>query len=143
MRKLKLGMSDYVKWEFGQAAALFESEEAEASRLAHTPSMAAYVRDYYFYWGMSRLSVVRLKEPLSDNGRMGLGEAARLMAMAFIAAEENGLPGKDRELFFLGLALGLEGRKTEACGYLKKIPANSRFIQDSRALLGFWLEKSR
>jgi hypothetical protein len=143
MRKLKLGMSDYVKWEFGQAAALFESEEAEASRLVHTPSMAAYVRDYYFYWGMSRLSVVRLKEPLSDNGRMGLGEAARLMALAFSTAEEHGLPGTDRELFFLGLAFGLDGRKTEACGYLKKIPADSRFIQDSRALLGFWLEKSR
>jgi len=142
MRKLKLGMSDYVKWEFGQAAALFESEESEARQLSQRPSMASYVRDYYFYWAMSRLSLVRVKAPLSKMSGINIGEAARLLILALSTAEEHGLQGKDREIYYLGLTLGLEGRKAEACGYLKRVPLDSRFVQNSRALLGFWLDKS-
>jgi hypothetical protein len=143
IRQLKLGMSDYVKGEFIQSAALFEALEPDALRLVHNPAMAAYVREFYFYWGMSRLSVIHLKKSISDHTRENLGEAANLLTLALSAAEEHRLEGTDREIFLLGLTLGLEGRKTDACVYLRKVPQGSRFLKDSRILLGLWLEKSR
>lgn len=140
MRQFKLGTSDYVKKEFARASASFETGESFAQQLIHDSSMAVVVRDYYFYWGMSRLSAVRRETPFSEGDRKNLMETVGLLTQAISVAEENGLNGTDREVFYLGLSLGLEGKKTEAYEYLNKIPTDSRFFLESQVLSIQWTE---
>jgi hypothetical protein len=141
-QQFKISMTDYVNGKYEQAVVMFKKGQPDTIRIVQSLLMIKVVRDYYFYWGMSRLIGIHQKLPVSLDDQKRLLEVVELLNNALSVALRNKLNNIDREEFYLGLTLGLAGRKSMACEYLKKISSESKFHDNAIVLIALWQKKN-
>lgn len=141
--QFKLGMSNYLTRDYQNAIASFASQKSEAAELqARLPdeNVAPWLRDYYFYQGVSHLALLRSKRlDLDQTVRARHAEGAiQSLQQADALARNNNLEGNDREKYFLGLAYGFAGLRDSAAVQLRMIKTGSSFYDDSVKLIQEW-----
>lgn len=137
-QQFKMSMTDYVNGKYDKAVVLFRKGLPDAINMVQNPLMIKVVRNYFFYWGISRLAGIHQKAQISLKDQQSLFEVVRLINTALSIAKQNKLEKIDREEFYLGLTLGLAGKKDKACECLRKISEKSMFHSDARILIGLW-----
>jgi hypothetical protein len=139
--KYKISMTDFVSGKYDQAVEQFRKGLPDVVGVVHNPLMVEVVRNYFFYWGISRLVGIKQKKQISIYDRQRLLEVIGLLTTALSIAKTNKLDSIDREEFFLGLTFGLAGEKEKAYEYLGKIISKSKFHNESQVLLEMWKSK--
>jgi hypothetical protein len=138
VQNYKMSMTDFINGKYDKANIGFKKGQPAAINMLQNQLMIDIVRDYYFYWGISMLVSTKAKLPIKPENRDILCEALRLMNTAISLAKKNNLADIDRETYYIGLTLGLVGRKVEACEYLIKISSKSKYHNNSLALISLW-----
>jgi hypothetical protein len=135
---IKYLQRDYVKaihiWEAQEPAAL--TLQADSANTSFLPS----IRDLYFYFGLSHLTLSANKELTQEIKAQHTNEAIRALsrAQALVLAHHLQRNDNDRETYFLGLAYGLASQPDSAVSRLRKIEPGSRFYTDSQKLIKKW-----
>jgi hypothetical protein len=140
-QKYKMCMTDFVSGKYDQAVEQFRKGLPDAVGIVRNPLMGEVVRNYFFYWGISRLLVIKQKNKISIDDRQRLLEVVGLLTVALTIANTNKLDGIDREEFYLGLTFGLADEKGKAYEYLSKIMSKSKFYNESQVLMEMWKSK--
>lgn len=142
----KLGMGDYMIRNYQSAISTFEELEPDAVKLRARPpnkELIPWIRDFYFYNGVSHLALLRSKRPeLNQSARSRHAEEAiQSLMQADLLVLSNNLEGSDREAYFLGLAYGFGGKQDSAIVRLQQIQPGSRFYENSDKLIHEWSNK--
>ena len=143
VNQFKLGMSNYVVRDYSNAIHNFQILQSYASELlSKSPSeiVLPWIRDLYFYLGVSYLAISRSKLldlKHEDRKRQSI-HAIQSLALADSLVTVHRLQTYDRESYFLGLAYGFGGYKDSAIARLGKIKRESQFYNDSNKLIGLW-----
>lgn len=141
--QFKQGMSDYVLHDYAGAIRVLQEAEPTARALQAVPnndSILPWLRDYYFYLGVSHFAQSRRKAgDLSSEARQQHAlQAIHWLTLADSLTIVREFPGSDREIYFLGLAYGFGGRADSAVAQLRKINAESRYYNESVQLIRQW-----
>lgn len=144
--QFKLGMSNYMIRDYQNAIASFEILQPNAIKLqARVPdkNLAPWIRDFYFYNGVSHLALLRSKRIEHDQAARlrHAEEAIQSLMKADSLVRSNDLERSDRETYFLGLAYGFGGNQDSAIARLHQIQPRSRFYEDSDKLTHEWSNK--
>jgi len=139
----KMGITDYLIGRYSDVEIRFRNGESGVTALRNMPEALPWIDDYYFFWGQSLLGEAAGRRRGSGAERKAIAEAVRVFGLArgyaSVGTGENG----DRDGFYLGLAMGLLGRKIEARTVLETIPDSDPFSDDARALLNYWSKKGK
>lgn len=125
-RDFEIAMSDYTRRRY--AATLQSLEQLVPmlptlqSRLSAT-EYAAALREHVFFRGASHLALARSEKTVLPSAERleHLQQAITFFAQADSLARSMHLPESEREIYFLGLALGFAGRTSEAAEMLRKL----------------------
>ncbi len=137
-RQFKFAISDYTARRYQEAISQFQELRSEIASL-QTPTAdsttLAFIRDYYFYFGLAHFGYSNdpgLNQPVKTHQ---LGLAIHLLSQAERIANHIDPQGTEREDYFLGLAFKFSARTDSALFHLRAIPPESVFYQDSVALI--------
>jgi len=141
--QFKLGMSDYMINNYENAIQSLQEIEPAALALQAKPEDQKYLstmRDYYFYLGVSHFALSRSKRKnvSAEAKAMHATQAIRWLARGDSLVAKNHLQGNERENYFLGLAYGFSGRRTEAIESLRKINDRSKFHDSGNQFIKEW-----
>lgn len=144
--RFKLGISDYMIRNYQGAISTFETLKPEARMLqVRLPNgdILPWIRDFYFYQGVSHLALLRSKRRELDQSARSrhTEEAIQSLMRADSLVRSNNLEGSDREAYFLGLAYGFGGQQDSAIVQLHQIKPGNRFYKDSVELINKWSNK--
>jgi hypothetical protein len=139
----KMGIADYIVGRYTEVETRFRNGESGAMALRNMPEALPWIDDYYFFWGQSLLGEAAGRRRGSAAEREAIVEAVRVFGLARGYASAGTGENGDRDGFYLGLAMGLLGRRTEARTVLETIPDSDPFSGDARALLNHWSTKEK
>jgi hypothetical protein len=145
LAQFKFAIGDYLTQNYENAIKTFDAMKPAADALlAASPNLEElnHIRDYYFYAGIAHLAISRSED--EDPHRSAAADhrrkACEYLLSAQMIASQNNLASLDREIFFLGLAYGFDGKPELARPELKRIPAHSDYFADSQKLIREWSE---
>lgn len=130
----KLAMSDYVLGRYENVVLLLADTEKKYIEWINTATDAAqlaWIRDFYFYWGMSYLAIDRHQMNKRDELEQAIDRFKT--AQSYIETSQSG--NASREYYFLGLALALNGEKEGAKSSLNKVSPENRYHQQAQAII--------
>jgi|GEM_PF-2532050 len=131
-------ISDYMLRDYQSAISQFENlQSAIASVQSQTPdrSTLAFVRDYYFYFGLSHFAYANSAGLNNTEKKSRLDRAIRSISQADQIGKYINPAETDRENYFLGVVFTFASRSDSALTRLRAIKQKSVFYQDSIALI--------
>ncbi len=136
--QFKLAISDYMLRDYHKAISQFEMLQSAITNVrsqTRDRSTLAFVRDYYFYFGLSHFA--NANNPRFDNSekKSQLDQAIQRISQADQIGKLINAVGTDREIYFLGLVFTFASRSDSALTHLRTIKPESIFYQDSIALI--------
>ena len=98
------------------------------------------VRDYYFYLGVSHLAIsVSQKNRISAHVRRTHNDVAiHYLSKADSLSNQNQFINNDRETYYIGMALGIGGKKEKALEKLTELTTKSIFHEEANELIKKW-----
>lgn len=143
LTQFKFAMGDYLVRNYEGAIRTFEGIETTVNSILTTsPNIEElkYIRDYYFYFGVSHFALSRsLGRDLDEDTRaIHYLKATEYLQQARTVAVNNNIGILDRETYFLGLAYGFGGQPDMAVAELKKTTPTSSYYQDCERLVKQW-----
>ncbi len=135
-----MSMGAYLSCEYLDAIGMFNQIEHLAINLKNdskNPQHLKWVRDYYFYRGLTNLSIsVSEKYMLGkENKALYLDGAIRDFQNASNLTSIHNLDKQDRGFYFLGFSLKLDNENKAALEVLQKIDPNGQFYEKSQQLI--------
>jgi hypothetical protein len=139
-------VNNYSLQSYENAIGLFETIEPVIQALppdSMVNKVIVQLRDLYFYKGVSHFAISRSKKRnLTQSQRsLHIEKAVQALSSADSLVHVHNLAEGDREVFFLGIALGFRGNKSSAIAKLKEVPRESRFFKESVRLIREWQEE--
>ena len=134
----KYGISDYLMRDYPVALNTWQPLRPYAQILEkdlENEHVQDAVRDYYFYFGITQLALVKDKATSKEKQKEFLGGAISDLNRALDIALVQKRTSRDREYFFLGLAYVVAGQENFALHQLKMIEADSPFYKDRGELI--------
>lgn len=136
-----VAMSDYLLHDYSHAldtlAGLQTLAQAFSSKIGNE-EYAALLRDYYFYTGVSHFALAHEKSLFRKTPEQHAAQAVHWLNQAATLTRARSLPESDREIYFLGLALGRNHQKERAVSELRKILPGSAFHQECLTRIKEW-----
>ncbi len=142
-RQYRLAMSDYVVYNYAGAITICEQLEPTASEFLtrlNNKEILTEIRDYYFYCGVSHLALGRSEKLGEEEKAENFDSAIPYLQEAERIALDNSLENSDREVYYLGLTYGFDGRQGKAIEQFKRIEIKSLFYEKSMNLIKEWSE---
>lgn len=138
IKNFQSAIGDYNIFEYESAAKTFEQLEPLAERILQEPyekSRAIWVKDYYFYKGLSHLAIAgkrySSRKVIDEQGKIAIEDIQRAIEIS----KEFSLNKTDREYYFLMMALLTQGNRDQAQQVLAEIPQTSPFHFKAKKLL--------
>ena len=137
------GISDYIICDYSSAIKSWKKIETicvELEKNTHDLEFLKTIRNYYYYLGVSNLAIsVSKKQRLNESTRT----KHRMDAIAYLlkaeALSNNHLfNDKDKIVFYLGTAYGIDGKKAEAVDMLSKLTDKSEYYNQAKELINKW-----
>ena len=140
------GFSAYASAEYERAIDNWGNMDTKAEDFAKqldNKKLVTATRDYYFYKGVTHLALaVTRTVKLSIKERMvHRNDAIEYLKKADTLNTAFKFKDRDRETYFLGLALGLAGSTQTSIKYLNSIEPNSRHYEKSKEYIKLWSEQ--
>ena len=141
--QFKLAMGDYIARDYFSAIPALADLRPSAIALQSQPlteESKTWMRDFYFYLGVSHLAASRTgRFDLDVPTRLRYARSAvrHLLEAKSVVDRDTGLSA-DREVYFLGLAYGFSQDRFSAIAQLKMIGSDSDFFKDSQRLIQEW-----
>lgn len=129
-----LAMSEYMIQNYASALSVFKSLELAANELTNKSDSQGWIRDYYFYYGLSCLSLAEKQGESENEQNSYLQCALANLTKADSLAQEKYLKERERELYFLGLAYYFANQADSSMAKWNQIPQGSRFYNDIQLL---------
>jgi hypothetical protein len=137
------GISDYINHNYSSAITSWNKVESIASDLENTTTdrkLLLAVRNYYFYLGVSHLAIsVSQKNRISAHVRRTHNDVAiHYLSKADSLSNQNQFINNDRETYYIGMALGIGGKKEKALEKLTELTTKSIFHEEANELIKKW-----
>ncbi len=142
----QLGIGNYNFLEYEKAIEIFVKIEPVVNDLKKQDKNEIYlpwIRNLYFFNGLSHLALSVSKDNRIDKNKkeQHAQEALYYIRRANSFSRQYHLSGNDREMYFLGLAFGINGIFDSAIETLKQVQPESEFYKKSKDLIQLWKDK--
>ncbi|NOZ63074.1 MAG: hypothetical protein GXO74_15595 [Calditrichaeota bacterium] len=138
VKNFESAIGDYNIFEYKSAICTFDKLAPLAKRILQEPESKArlpWVRDYYFYKGLSHLAVASAKNTSHEIKENQISIAVEDIQRAIAISQKYALNKTDRENYFLMMALLVKGDREKAQNVLKQISETSPFLFKAKKLL--------
>jgi len=138
IKNFQSAIGDYNIFEYKSAVKTFEQLEPLAEKMLQEPDAKkrlAWVRDFYFYKGLSHLAIAGKKNSSREVKKDQSGLAIENIQRAIEISKEFALNKTDRESYFLMMAFLIKGDRERAQEVFAEIPAKSPFHFKAKKLL--------
>jgi len=136
--KFILGISDYMLFDYENAIKKWKELEPIADELAGLSSnqkFLPWIREYYFYLGVSHLALGRNKNLNEKESKMHFKKSIDYLLRIDSLASKYSLKENVRINYFLGLAFGFLGKYEKAVEYLQKTDPSFKYFKESQSIL--------